>query len=222
MGSFSNTIFRILLGWIQAIVSVIWSAFTAQGGESLFQYIGRNWIGIVITLCAAGTVTDFVIYLFRWKPYKVWGTFWRHLRKKESENLTENKETVTKVPDSEYESRFTNRNNERDDLYRWRETTATEEKPEDHRDEITRAGYVVPADSPYRRPETGSELTDNQDRDSIGTPRRRRNRFTGILGETSEEERYRYFAPQPVIDRKDAYRPPVYPERWKDNGGEES
>ena len=50
MGSFANTVFSILLGWLQGLISIIWSALTAKGGESFFQFIGDNWIKITLIL----------------------------------------------------------------------------------------------------------------------------------------------------------------------------
>ena len=80
MGSFANTVFSILLGWLQGLISIIWSALTDKGGESFFQFIGDNWIKITLILCAVGLIADFAVYFFRWAPYKVWRTFWRHLK----------------------------------------------------------------------------------------------------------------------------------------------
>ena len=80
MGSFANTVFSIMLGWLQALVSMIWSALTTKEGETLFQYIGNNWIAISVLVCAIGLIADFLVYFFRWAPYKVWRTFFRRLR----------------------------------------------------------------------------------------------------------------------------------------------
>ena len=89
MGSFLNTVFSILLGWIKGLVSMIWSAFNGQEGESILQFIGKNWIVITAIICGVGLIADFLVYLFRWEPYKVWKTFWRKLRKKNSEVIPE-------------------------------------------------------------------------------------------------------------------------------------
>ena len=56
MGSFANTVFSILLGWLQGLISIIWSALTDKGGESFFQFIGDNWIKITLILCAVGLI----------------------------------------------------------------------------------------------------------------------------------------------------------------------
>lgn len=77
MGSFANTLFQMMLGWIQGIVSSVWSAFTDDKGGSFFTWLGNHWIPIVIVLCAAGLIADLGVYLVRWKPYRVWKSFFR-------------------------------------------------------------------------------------------------------------------------------------------------
>ena len=51
MGSFANTLFRGMLGWLQGIVSAVWSAFTSEKGGSFFTWIGKYWILIAGLLC---------------------------------------------------------------------------------------------------------------------------------------------------------------------------
>ena len=177
MGSFANTVFSILLGWLQGLISIIWSALTSKGGENIFQFIGDNWIKIALILCAAGLIADFAVYFFRWAPYKVWRTFWHHLKgrrnetgerpadgdpapaaRKRRENAPERyfaypEETETGTRDGAGAFRKDyNETEEPDGLQRWRE-----EEPETARPEIpaetTKAGYSVPSDSPYRRPD---------------------------------------------------------------------
>ena len=42
MGSFANTVFSLLLGWLRGLISLIWSALTAEGGETFFTFIEQN------------------------------------------------------------------------------------------------------------------------------------------------------------------------------------
>ena len=85
MGSFANTLFTIMLGWIQAAASAIWSAFTTENGGSFLQWIGRNWIILAVILCVIGMVIDFGIYLLRWRPMRVWKSFFNRLRRREED-----------------------------------------------------------------------------------------------------------------------------------------
>lgn len=77
MGSFANSLFTILLGWLQGAVSAVWNAFTTENGNSFFTWIGKNWLLIAGVLCLTGLAADFCVYLFRWKPYKVWKSFFK-------------------------------------------------------------------------------------------------------------------------------------------------
>lgn len=81
MGSFANSLFKIMLGWLQGAVSAVWSAFTSEKGNSLFNWIGRNWILIAGILCVIGLAADLCVYIFRWKPFRVWKSFFSRDRK---------------------------------------------------------------------------------------------------------------------------------------------
>ena len=229
MGSFANTVFSIMLGWVQGIVSMVWNALTSKGGNNLLQFIGNNWIKIAIVLCALGLITDLCVYMFRWQPYKVWNTFWRklHSRKTESEEGTAGdpaaphrparyfKPVVEADDEPEAPAAAYTRTGEMpeeepaaaaevpDDLYRWREAETEDTRPVVPA-ETTKAGYVVPADSPYRRPEDRAVRQRN---------RRRRMRMT-LLGDSGDEDEFHYNAPQPIVDQRKAYYAPVYPENW--------
>ena len=87
MGSFANTIFRLMLGWLQGIVSSVWSAFTSEKGGSFFTWLGKYWIPIAAILCIVGLVSDLGIYIVRWKPYKVWKSFFTRGKKEEEETV---------------------------------------------------------------------------------------------------------------------------------------
>ena len=174
MGSFANTLFTIMLGWVQNGVSALWSAFSKPENDSLLGWVGHHWILAAVILCAVGAIADFVIYLVRWQPYKVWKSFFH--RKKEYQY--EETETA-QIPARDSSERFqasadeegeTVRskaiapalNTEKEDpaasLKRW-ETEV--EEPEqmtvvEKKVTVTSAGYSVPEDSPYRRPVSAS------------------------------------------------------------------
>jgi len=214
MGSFANTVFSILLGWMQGLISAIWSAFTGKEGKSFFQFIGNNWIKIAVILCAVGAIVDFSVYFFRWQPYKVWRSFWRRLKNKGETPVEAGNE-----PQEEWKNDGADEPEERelsprrqaepdtdDDLSRW--IVSEKEMPEAEPEaEITKAGYTVPLDSPYRKP--GSR------------PGRRRLRVN-LLGDADEEGEIHYYAPRPIVDHREAYHAPVYPEGWKKNGEQNS
>ena len=105
--------------------------------------------------------------------------------------------------------------------------------PEEEPATVTNAGYVVPADSPYRRPvreesgdpsseaiqreyRAGGQTNIQEDLKPTG-PRRRRKLNVSDLFTNPEEELQQFDAPQHVIDSRKAYRRPVYPRGWEKN-----
>lgn len=71
MSGFANTVFTLLVGWFQTVVSLIWSGLTDKNGGNVFTWIGNHWIVIVIILCAVGSIIDVSVYIARWKPFDV-------------------------------------------------------------------------------------------------------------------------------------------------------
>ena len=270
MGSLANSIFRLMLGWIQGIAAAIWSAFTSEKGGSVFAWFGKYWIPIAAALCVIGLVSDLCVYLVRWKPFRRWFGFLhrdreeeketriRTIAKKEAEPAPAREEDIPAgharmheaESEREYEQPVRPRNNrqteypaERNhektgraesytadapDLSKWQEKPAAAERRAKEEPQVpatvTKAGYHVPADSPYRRPETRTEKEpdarlagikeDTERQNPVTVGRRRRLRITDLFTDPEEELRQAE-APQHVIDSSKAYREPVYPRGWK-------
>jgi hypothetical protein len=121
------------------------------------------------------------------------------------------------------------------DLSKWEETPTEEMLVTDGSDEsppptVTGAGYIVPADSPYRRPRESYAPQQNEmliaDKNKEKQlkedyrhvpirPRKRRSLNVSELFSNPEEELFEFDAPQKVIDSKKAYHEPIYPRDWK-------
>lgn len=84
MGSFANTVFSMLLGWVRSAVAGLWALMSSEG-SSVFAWLGEHWLGLTVALCALCTLVDAVVYIIRWRPYKVWASFFRRLRGKGEE-----------------------------------------------------------------------------------------------------------------------------------------
>ena len=318
MGSFANTLFTILLGWMQGAVSAVWSAFTSEKGSSFLTWIGDHWIVLAGILCVIGLAADLCVYLMRWKPMKVWKSFL--FRRRDDEEEPESRKKPAAAPKA-YQRTFSPRNEtpepvttakeryeETPDLSQWEEepAPARRERAEipDEPALVTGAGYVVPADSPYRRPTAQPEyiplrnaeraeatayrrrrsaedavslqngrqnppepeayaesapaepaenalhadavpegisrrdMNEREERRTVRDDRyeqeaayrpeetteqapvknkRRRRLNVSDLFANPEEELREIDAPQDVIDRRKAYREPVYPRGWKQN-----
>ena len=282
MGSFAKSLFSLLFGWFEGVVSGIWNAVSTPMEEGKGSWLGENWLIVVLFLCLIGVAVDVIIYFARWKPHRVWASFFRKLTGKEpkreeseTEVPSQNRETTDPEPVSENEegtffarkpmvgnsfSQETrknlpvqdNRQNESIGLERW----------SDPQPQIQPETPEVPADpyAVYRRPEAASKtgLTSETYRGSRSRVRRserhegpaaketdtwkqkptdekemsQRDRFTkairsqknrtgfsGYMGSHVDEDgrRISYSRPAPAIDRKEAYREPVYPPQWKGN-----
>ena len=247
MGSFANTLFTIMLGWLQSAAAAIWSALTTENGSSFLQWIGRNWLILTAVLCAIGLVADFGIYLVRWRPMRVWKSFFSSIRRSGSGEEPEQESTEKAAPvqpgrlfrnsaenEPANDTPGTAGETEQADFSRWQKE---EPEPEDARIPagepvmITGAGYTVPADSPYRRPAEPQREDETSEppfteeiqsgKPAVMTQRKRRRRLiVSDLFTDPEEELYPHEKPQQLIDRNKAYHQPVYPRGWKKNEGD--
>ena len=72
MGMFANTLFSVLLGWVQTAASWLWSLLTNTDVSAWLRWVLDNWLALVILLCLVGLAVDIIVYLLRWQPYRVW------------------------------------------------------------------------------------------------------------------------------------------------------
>ena len=233
MDTFVKTVFGLLFGWVQTLASMLWNDFYIPDGESAIRWIGEHWILLAALLCVAGTVADIMLRKRRRKKKKPEaGT--EEIQEEPIRNsggTPERQGAYFAVNDHVYDERNLSADRNfsvpaEDDLSRWRESAPEpeEEIPEPDTT-VTEAGYVVPADSPYRRPAGFQRQILNEEYDLQRSPeriaprRRRRRIVSGLLGDDEEK---RYDTPLPMIDQREAYNDPVYPRKWKDNGGQTS
>lgn len=88
MGQFANTLFQLLLGWVQNAVSSLWSMIVSPDSNGGLRWLLEHWLGLLLLLCIAGALIDFVVYLLRWQPYRVWRAF-LHSGRRHSTQRTE-------------------------------------------------------------------------------------------------------------------------------------
>ena len=41
----------------------------------MLKWIGQHWIVLAAILCIIGLVVDLSVYIIRWKPFRVWRSF---------------------------------------------------------------------------------------------------------------------------------------------------
>ena len=71
MGTLADSLFNLLMGWVRALVNAIWALFTTDH-TTLLEFLGKNWVLIVIVILAAGLAIDWLVWLIRWQPYHLW------------------------------------------------------------------------------------------------------------------------------------------------------
>ena len=71
MGTLADSLFNLLLGWVRALVNAIWALFTTDH-TTLLEFLGKNWVLIVVVILAAGLAIDWLVWLIRWQPYHLW------------------------------------------------------------------------------------------------------------------------------------------------------
>lgn len=95
MGSFINALFNFLLGWIRGTAQWLWNMVTSDSHGGLLGWAMRNWLPLVILLCIFGVVMDFLVYLIRWQPYRVWGSFWTRFLPKRARRTPTGRHLIT-------------------------------------------------------------------------------------------------------------------------------
>lgn len=85
MGNFANTLFSVLLGWVQSAAAWLWGLIGADGADGLMGWVLDHWLMLAICLCLLGVAVDLIVYVFRWQPYRVWLSFWRREPAEEAE-----------------------------------------------------------------------------------------------------------------------------------------
>lgn len=81
MNGFVNSLLSVMLSWIRALISQLWSLLNSEDGGLFFRFFSTHWLMMVIILCALCMLVDLIVYFFRWRPDYVWAAKWRRLRR---------------------------------------------------------------------------------------------------------------------------------------------
>ena len=100
MNQFQSVI-ESLLGWLRGIAQSLWGLFGGTGSGGLPGWLAANWKGLLILLCILGVALDLTVYLFRWKPYRVWNSFMRRRQERAFVRQTRGEEWPEETPEYE-------------------------------------------------------------------------------------------------------------------------
>jgi len=106
MGTLADSLFSVLMGWVRALVSALWSLFSSDD-MTVLEFLGRNWLMIAVVMIAAGLVIDWIIWLLRWQPYHLWAQRARRVLRieepeEEEEETLRARPAVTKKRENPY------------------------------------------------------------------------------------------------------------------------
>lgn len=240
MGNFANSVFSVLLGWIRTAVNWLWGWSGGTGEGGLIAWIGQNWLTLTIILCVVCMLVDGLVHLIRWKPHKVWASFFRRLSGRREEEPQVQRAWLyadgtartegDEAPDEEAPPQTWYQPEEA----RARRTSAEElpsryvmafARPEESYRHVRRLHYQDEPDlsapvkglEDYPQPaaplQTAAQITDHRS----NTDRRKRvarlNRaqFTG----PNDELEGRYRPVPPPVSKKEAYRQAFVPPQWR-------
>lgn len=79
LGSFADSMWHLLLGWMQGAASTLWDVLTREYEGGFLTWIAENWLPLVVLLCVGCMAVDWLEYLVRWRPLEVWRSFFRRL-----------------------------------------------------------------------------------------------------------------------------------------------
>jgi len=232
VGDFANTLFSVLLGWIRAAAEWLWSITGSQSNGGMIGWIGENWLALIIVVCAVGVLMDFFVHMLRWKPYKVWASFFRRAMGRSGKDEPSDSGRLRRqwmYPDgtTEYDEIPVE---EEPPVVTVMPVCPRREMPEPEISaEPALAEELRPAAnySPYARPvdqpapevpalqQMASEPEIQPEPESMQRPERpvqRRRRYIPLQEEDDMPLRY---APPPAAEKAPAYNAPYIPPQWK-------
>lgn len=230
MGSFANSMFSVLLGWFGSAVDWIWNVLFNADDGGLIGWIGENWLGLIIALSVICMAVDLFVHLLRWRPYKVWASFFRRMTgKEEPEQNTEGfsgrmrrewyyadgsaRTEEVELPEEEWypDEQPPARVSSADMPQRYVQSFA---KPENLRyQEELRKDQPVQGLEDYPQPRPAMQEP-QQPTERTERRRKRMARLNAYLDGDDELE-LRYRPAPPAMDKKDAYHEPFIPPQWK-------
>ena len=93
--SFGARFVEFIFSWVKAIADGMWSVFRGTGASgAFFRWIGDNWLILLAVLLVGGVVTDWAVWMLRWRPYWLW--FGKKRRVYDEEDLEEPEEEPKK------------------------------------------------------------------------------------------------------------------------------
>lgn len=72
MNGLANAILTLLLSWLRIIINRFWALISSESGTSFYTFLANHWLSVLLVLLVGGYLLDRIIYLIRWRPFRVW------------------------------------------------------------------------------------------------------------------------------------------------------
>lgn len=72
MSDFWELAYSLLLGWVRALFDWGWALISGGGQPGVMSWLVKSWKPLLLLVLACGVLADFVVWLVRWQPYKLW------------------------------------------------------------------------------------------------------------------------------------------------------
>jgi hypothetical protein len=98
MRGFTQTLVNTMFGWIRILVEGIWDLLFSNETKTWLQWVADNWMTLVVFLCFCGVVLDYLVWFLRWRPYYVWASSLRRMRRFFGGGKNRKDEQVSRAP----------------------------------------------------------------------------------------------------------------------------
>lgn len=217
MNGYTNVLLTTLLSWVQGIARDVWTLISGEDG-SFLRWIADNWLVLAIMLCAVCVLIDLTVYMIRWRPYKVWASFFRRLRRKKPEEAQAQVRQWLYADGSERTEQVRSREKPKGQL---------QPAPRPIAEPVPMAEPIPEEEAlqPMAMDEAAEEAMPETEVPATRQRRasRRRSAASGVrrlLADPTEDETQlsRYRAAPPAVDKEQAYHKPYIPPQWKRPG----
>ena len=72
MNCFTDAFFSIILIWVRSLTNAAWTAVRSGGQQGILSWLADHWLGLLILATLAGLTLDWIVWMLRWRPYRLW------------------------------------------------------------------------------------------------------------------------------------------------------